>query len=779
MTLPELLIAISMMGLLMTVLSTAVVVTLRQQDNTEGRLNVAQAEQAISMWIPADLSSASVVDTSPDATPCGAAVCDGIDLSAGSNVMMLSWEDDDGGVVTRTNVSYHFAPSADGQTFELSRVQCVDSGSGWSCSSRVILRDLPGPPGGEPFVPGVANLGNCLPVGTVACTRPDWVIIVSEPLAPDAISEDQVANESDRKDANRVIVSINGGGDAAGAGGGINQISITAGGTVRTSIDANSVQGAPSFTEAFSRCGGPMTLVVDESGSIGSAIGDVRNGVRRFVTALAGTPVKLQIVRFDTRSSILGSPDWHRYFDMTNQADVDALLSAVEDLRSNGGTNWEDGLFRTFYQADGSTAPVIPETVVFFTDGVPTWERLARRADPGVLPALPAAPGAPWPNANGSSYNQVAFNRADFIANQFRRSVRMIGVGVGGGITQSSDWIVDPGAGYRTVLERGSYSHVRETPNYQARYQKANSRRDRDRGRYYWVDKPTWASATYRRDLGWTNVTAAEFAEIVDTTPADDFDDGLRENGVVQTPVSTAEYNANSSDPAYRPVTKVWSNGPDWEVWSGSSDGSSQYRTSKVYNSPPYTGFDPAVTARTRNDVILARLISGNDNGTPAVWDGSSYTNNEIADMYVLPQWSQFSTAMEEIALGECGGTLTLQTKLGAGAAPDPVRYQNSAVTDSSGAPLDLEPTVVTTNQQFVTGTFDFPIPNGQFVTVDVLPQNYSELTSYTPGAWTCRAGNADRAFDLIDIPDAGAWKGIRVRVAANEAVSCSLSVIR
>ncbi len=464
MTLPELLIAISMMGLLVTVLSSAVIVTLRQQDNTEGRLNVAQAEQSISMWIPADLSSASVVDTSPDATPCGATVCDGIDLSAGSNVVMMSWEDDDGdGVVTTTNVSYHFAPSGDGQTYELSRVQCADSGSGWSCSSRVVLRDLPGPPGGDPFVPGVANRGNCLPVGTVACTRPSWVIIVSEPLAPDAISEDEVANESDRKDANRVIVSINGGGDVDGAGGGINQISITAGGTVRTSIDANSVQGAPSFTEAFSRCGGPMTLVVDESGSIGGAIGDVRNGVRSFVEALAGTPVKLQVVRFDTRSSILGSSDWHRYFDMTNQADVDALLLAIDGLRSNGGTNWEDGLFRTFYQADGTTASVIPETVVFFTDGVPTWERLARRADPGVLPAEPPAPGAPWPDANGSSYNQVAFNRADYIANKFRRSVRLVGVGVGAGITSSSDWIVDPGAGYRTIVERGSYSHVRES----------------------------------------------------------------------------------------------------------------------------------------------------------------------------------------------------------------------------------------------------------------------------------------------------------------------------
>ena len=159
----------------------------------------------------------------------------------------------------------------------------------------------------------------------------------------------------------------------------------------------------------------------------------------------------------------------------------------------------------------------------------------------------------------------------------------------------------------------------------------------------------------------------------------------------MQTPVSTAEYNANSSDPTYQAVTKTWSNGPDWEVWTGAQTGSSShYRSSKLYNSPPYTGFDPAVTARTRNDTILARLISGNDNGTPAIWDGSNYTNAEIADMYVLPQWSQFGSAMEDIALGECGGTLTLQTKLGGGAAPDPFRYQNSAVTDSGGDPLIL-----------------------------------------------------------------------------------------
>ncbi len=103
---------------------------------------------------------------------------------------------------------------------------------------------------------------------------------------------------------------------------------------------------------------------------------------------------------------------------------------------------------------------------------------------------------------NGSSYNQVAFNRADYIANKFRRSVRLVGVGVGAGITSSSDWIVDPGAGYRTIVERGSYSHVRDTTTYQARYQK----KDSGGGAWYWVNKATYDStaSNRRQNVGWT-----------------------------------------------------------------------------------------------------------------------------------------------------------------------------------------------------------------------------------------------------------------------------------
>ncbi len=869
MNLPELLIAVSIVGLIIAVLSTSIVVTLRQQDNTGGRLNVARAEQSVGMWMPADLASADLVDTSPQASPCGAAVCDGIVLSNGSNVLMLSWSvDGPGGVTSTTNVSYHFTLTDQGE-YELWRVECIDG----ACTSSTVLDNLPGPPGGADFTPGVLHGDACAAEpNPVACTRPDWVIIVSEPLAPDAIDEnDIVDSDSERKDANRVIVTINGGGDADGAGGGINQISITAGGTVRSDIEADSIQGAPTFLEARSRCGGPISLVIDESNSIGGAISNVEAGVRTFIESLAGTPVQLQVVRFETYSGILGSTDWHRYYDMTNPSDVSALLASVSDLQGSwstyprGGTNWEEGLFRTFYNADASVAQTIPDTIVFFTDGVPTFDRLVQRTSPGVLPALPGDPGDQWDDSTGSSYNQVAFNRANYIANKFRRSVRFIGVGVGAGIetNQRSTWIVDPGAGYVWELERGyvRYQEIGEgyetNLDFEAGYD-PESRVDFERyswgrwrntspGNYYannwdsgswdgyringtrgWYNVSQWDFDNYAHLIpndwkydDWYNIDAAEY--YADNTTADWYDgyqidgtrsweevdqyyydlyntdpgesDGWRTGGSSSTEwITETEYLANnttpdSSDGYHDTGTENWvsaSQALAWAPWPGSQEGpSDQYRSVKTYPAGgPYDGYDTAVTAETQNRVILARLIAGNDYGTPAIWDAAAnggaggYTNIEVADMYLEPDWNRFPGAMQAIALGECGGTLTIQTKFADGTpAPDPFRYQNSAVTDSSGDPVEMEPSVVTTDAVFRTGTFDFAIPGGQYITVDVLPQNFSELTGYTPGSWSCKAGVDNRSVNLLTVPDSGGWQGIQVQVAANEAVSCTLTV--
>jgi hypothetical protein len=324
-------------------------------------------------------------------------------------------------------------------------------------------------------------------------------------------------------------------------------------------------------------------------------------------------------------------------------------------------------------------------------------------------------------------------------------------------------------------------------------------------------DAGVGANPTKWSITGWSDVTPAVYFAGQPTTPSKYRTNGLRSTWAAVTQQQYDTYNVNSgetdgwrtqsSSATY--VSKAvytannttadmsdgwWDTGSneyiasgsatDWEVWTASRSGipSDQLRSSKVYNSPPYEAYDPAVTASTANSVILARMIAGNDYGTPAIFNGTSYTNADVADMYTLPNWSQMQTALQAVALGECGGTLTLQTKKNGSPVADPFRYQNSAVADSSGVPLQIEPTVVTTNQQFTTGTFDLDVSNGLFVTVDVLPQNYSELGAYTPGSWACKAGNQPRAFTLIDIPGTN-WKGVRVNVAANEAVACTLTV--
>lgn len=776
MTLVELLVSVMVTGSIVAVLASSVTVLQRQRPATEGRLNVARAEQSVGMWVPADLASATTVDTDPAASPCGTACPTNVVLD-GSNAMMLTWQTTSAaGAVSTTKVSYHFAPDDSGK-YELRRIECNSAGGAWTCQVLVVLHDLPGPPGGSAFVPKQ--------------TSPTWVILVSEPLAANATNESQLASGSQIKNAKRVVVTINGGGTNPGAGGGINQISITAGGTTRSQIDANSVQGAPTFADARSRCGGPIALVVDESNSIGSSITQVRDGVRRFIEALAGTPVQLQLVRFHTFSSILGdAAAWHRYYDMTKDADVNALLTAVNSLQGswpsspNGGTNWEEALYRTFFNADGTTASTIPETLLFFTDGVPTFDRLVHRSSPGILPAQPAPPTAPWPASTGSTYSQVAFDRANHIATLFRSSVRFIGVGVGNGITASSTWISDPGAGYRTVWERGSWSYEQRTGyTYQARYQVRSS----SSAPWVWAKKSTYdsTSGSRRRDVGWTTVAKSVYDGL--ENPANDSSSDGVHRIATWGPVSTADFTANNTTANDTDGYRPYSGGQqytapylDWEAWTGARTGdAAQYRSTRVYNSPPYEGFDPAVTATTANSIILSRLIAGNDNGVPAIWNGSSYTNAQEADMYVLPQWTQFTKALEAVALGECGGTLTLQTKLnGTTPAADPFTYQNSGVRDSAGNAVTIEPSVVRTNQQFITGTFDFSIPNGQFVTVEIRPENLSDLGAYRPLGWTCRAALANRPVTAVPI-DGTPWSGIQVRVAANEAVSCTLSVAR
>lgn len=591
-TLPELIITVMLLGLVMGSLTAAVIVMVRQQDNSEGRLNVARSETNIAMWLPADLASAEAVDVTAGASPCGGA-CPANAVTGGSNAIMLSWDSLEAGttaaLTTRINVSYRYVKV--GATYQLVRVECqrVETGP-WSCANTVVLRDLSAPPLGTAFTPGV--------------TSPSWVINVSDPVDPGSVASGPgvtttttpVDPSAPVRRGSRVVVTVNGGGDADGAGGGLNTISLSAGGTTNQVIDATSTVGTPTFTEARSRCGGTFGLIIDKSGSIGSAMSSVRTGVQTFIDKFAGTPVKIQVVRFDSTASVYG-PGRGRYYDMLVPADVTEIRNAVGGLTAGGGTNWEDGFHRMFYTETGAVQATLPDKVLFFTDGQPTTSRLSATTSPSA------------PKNPPSTTSTVG--RTKYIADQFRASVDFIGVGVGTGV----------------------------------------------------------------------------------------------------------------------------------------------------------------------NTMNLAQVVAGDNVGVPAQLVNGAYVNAATANMYTTTDWAKFATALEAVALAECGGTLTLQTRLSGGPAPDPFEYQHTGTSTSAGVPVTPSLEVVRTSATFQSGTFDFSIPTGGWLTIDIQPL-VPAGNLYQPVGWTCTAGISPKTVQTFPV-NGGPWTGIRLRVSANEAISCVMEVTR
>lgn len=427
MTLIELLVTISVMAIVVAVISSAVVVTLRQQEATQARTDVARWEQALALWLPADLASATDVDADPTTMPAGC----GTTCSGSSNVLEMSW----GVAPDTTTVGYRYGADGAGG-YRLIRVECPAAGP---CTSQTVLRDLAAP--GAGWAPPQ-------PV-------PTSIIDVEVPLAVDATDDGGPTDGS--TNAQRVIVSVNG---APGTDGEVRstRVSFTAGGTTRSTIPAPRFEG-PTFLDAQSGCGGPITLIVDESGSIGSADSAVESAVRNFVDTFSGTPTRLQVIEFSNSARVVGATgsEWTKFYDLTEPSEVSALKSALS-IDAGGGTNWEDALFRTFrdrqgnpYDGSNPLAPV-PELVVFFTDGQPTRDRTNSKSDDASTSMTIDAPygfGSVgwWLFGAQGEIDPQAWFRASKAVN---RNVEFIGVGVGGGFL-SETRIVQTGWPYRLI----------------------------------------------------------------------------------------------------------------------------------------------------------------------------------------------------------------------------------------------------------------------------------------------------------------------------------------
>lgn len=90
-TFPEVIVTVVVLSMLVAVMSSALVVTMRQRDNTEGRVNVAAAEQSIGLRLPNDLASAA-------------------SATRNEGSLTLRWTDPDGGT---TEVRYEHDPDAE------------------------------------------------------------------------------------------------------------------------------------------------------------------------------------------------------------------------------------------------------------------------------------------------------------------------------------------------------------------------------------------------------------------------------------------------------------------------------------------------------------------------------------------------------------------------------------------------------------------------------------------------------------------------------------------
>lgn len=615
-TLVELLVTVMVIGAIATVLSTALVVTMRQHGSTAARVDVARWEQNLAAWLPGDLSSASDVSDDPASAPCGSAAC-----TFGSNALTLTWDDGTG----TTTVSYRYGPSADGESFVLTRVECHAS-----CTSIVVLRDLSGP---------TDDLGNPIP-WSPGNAVPSNVIDVTIPLVVDETDPGGDGDATSR--AHRVIVNVN----SAPGEGGVQQgstVSFTAGGVSRSALPPAHFDG-PTFLQANTGCGGPVTLIVDESGSIGSADALVRDGVTSFINTFAGTPTQLQIITFSDESDTLGSNQWNYFYDLSEPGDVaDALDDVDDDIDSYGGTNWEDALRRAFfsqngtsYAALGNPAAPLPELVVFFTDGEPTFYRDGdgdhqsgtSNPAPSSVPSKYNHDTAGTPGEHyGSDFSPKGWYRADWLVDQFR-DVRMIGVGIG----------------------------------------------------------PSFNQGTRVRRSGWPSVAIPHQVFLGDLVAGND----------------PSTYGSGSSGDF---VKREWSAATGW------------------------------------GDVSAADLLT---------------TTN----------WNAFGSALTSIALAECGGTLTVQTRDGDG---DPA---NANIT------YQLGEEIVTTTRIQKAGTFEVPLEGVAFRDVELYPQASFDGTGYTPQSWSCRAGGTNLQLGThYWALGASAGAGIRVRVRADQAVACTLRV--
>ena len=379
MTLVELLITVTILGIIMTSLSAAMIVILRTEQPIKDHLSESKDITFLQAWIPNDLASASSRNIDPMYQPSTRTTL------PGTNVLTLDRADiSTSGVTTNYVVSYRYVQVRD--EWQLQRYEIRNVGLATQTITKV----------------GVAH--------QLASPPPTWNPTQSPVHAVSVTSRNQVVLRPIGED---VQVTFGSGEEFTTGGAGLSS---------QDQLPTDYAGGIIDPSAPPTRCGGTVTVVLDTSSSIPAQGGatSLVNAALGFIDAFSGTPTYLRIVGFDVSAYSYYPTTAGQYVNILNStADLTAMRTKVDNqdlstARWGSGTNWEDGLWQAFRTTSGTPFSQLPELVVFISDGEPNRNRTNT------------------PNDGDARFNTTDLSRAVTAANYGRGTgARIVGILVG------------------------------------------------------------------------------------------------------------------------------------------------------------------------------------------------------------------------------------------------------------------------------------------------------------------------------------------------------------
>ena len=379
MTLVELLITVTILGIIMTSLSAAMIVILRSERPIKDHLSESKDITFLQAWIPNDLASASSRNIDPLYQPSSRTTL------PGTNVLTLDRADiSTSGITTNYIVSYRYVSVGD--EWQLQRYEIRNVGLATQTITKV----------------GVAH--------QLASPPPTWNPTQSPVHAVSVTSRNQVVLRPIGED---VQVTFGSGQEFTTGGAGLSS---------QDQLPTDYTGGIIDPSAPPTRCGGTVTVVLDTSSSIPAQGGatSLVNAALGFIDAFSGTPTYLRIVGFDVSAYSYYPTTAGQYVNILNPtAALTAMRTKVDNqdlstARWGSGTNWEDGLWQAFRTTSGTAFSQLPELVVFISDGEPNRNRTNT------------------PNDGDARFNTTDLSRAVTAANYGRGTgARIVGILVG------------------------------------------------------------------------------------------------------------------------------------------------------------------------------------------------------------------------------------------------------------------------------------------------------------------------------------------------------------